>query len=161
MTYDIVNQGPGLGQAQQCDGVKPANGIPTLQVWVLIEPGKHCLCKSAEHSILIFVHFQSGTWQIQFMVILAKLKKIYIHQQKSKWFFKGYASKTISIGILYLSEFLPHLSQRLKMSISDGKVSGIRLSMHMSQILTCSTFYSDPVPMATQSPNFPQMFLSI
>ena len=96
----------------------------------MIEPGKHCLCKSAEHSILIFVHFQSGTWQIQFMVILATLKQIYVHQQKSKWFFKGYPSKTISIGILYLSEFLPHLSQRLKMSISDGKISGIRLSVH-------------------------------
>jgi len=28
--YDIRNPGPGLGQAQQCGGGKPVNGIPTL-----------------------------------------------------------------------------------------------------------------------------------
>jgi hypothetical protein len=28
---DVGNPGPGLGQAQKCDGVKPLNGIPTLQ----------------------------------------------------------------------------------------------------------------------------------
>ena len=28
--YAHVNQGPGLGQAQKCDGVKPVNGSPTL-----------------------------------------------------------------------------------------------------------------------------------
>jgi hypothetical protein len=30
MTYDVGNQGPGLGQAQKCDRVKLVNGIPTL-----------------------------------------------------------------------------------------------------------------------------------
>jgi hypothetical protein len=30
MTYDVENQGPGLGQAQICGGVKPVNGMPTL-----------------------------------------------------------------------------------------------------------------------------------
>jgi hypothetical protein len=30
MTYDVGNPGPGLGQAQQCGGVKTVNGIPTL-----------------------------------------------------------------------------------------------------------------------------------
>ena len=29
-TYDIVNQGPGFGQAHKCTWVKSANGIPTL-----------------------------------------------------------------------------------------------------------------------------------
>jgi hypothetical protein len=29
MTYDVGNPGPGLGQAQQCGGVKTVNGIPT------------------------------------------------------------------------------------------------------------------------------------
>jgi hypothetical protein len=28
--HDIGNGGPGLGQTQQCGGVKPVNGIPTL-----------------------------------------------------------------------------------------------------------------------------------
>ena len=28
-TYDFRKLGPGLGQAQKCDGVKPVNGIPT------------------------------------------------------------------------------------------------------------------------------------
>ena len=30
MTYDVGNPGPGFGQAQKYDGVKPVNGIPTL-----------------------------------------------------------------------------------------------------------------------------------
>jgi hypothetical protein len=30
MTYDVGNQGPGLGQAQKCDRVKLVNGIPIL-----------------------------------------------------------------------------------------------------------------------------------
>ena len=30
MTYAIGNPGPGLGQAQKCDWVKPVNGISTL-----------------------------------------------------------------------------------------------------------------------------------
>jgi len=30
MTYDVGNPGPGFGQAQKCDWVKPVNGIPTL-----------------------------------------------------------------------------------------------------------------------------------
>jgi hypothetical protein len=30
MTYDVGNPGPGLGQVQKCDGVKPANMIQTL-----------------------------------------------------------------------------------------------------------------------------------
>ena len=29
-TYDLGNPDPGLGQAQQCGGVTPVNGIPTL-----------------------------------------------------------------------------------------------------------------------------------
>ena len=29
-TYDVGNPGPGMGQAQKYDGVKPVNGIPTL-----------------------------------------------------------------------------------------------------------------------------------
>jgi len=29
-TYDVVNPGPGLGQALKYGGVKPINGIPTL-----------------------------------------------------------------------------------------------------------------------------------
>ena len=29
-TYEVGNPGPGLGQAQQCGGVKPVNGIITL-----------------------------------------------------------------------------------------------------------------------------------
>ena len=38
MTCDIGNTGPGLGQAQKCDGVKLINGIPTpprpLDNWI-------------------------------------------------------------------------------------------------------------------------------
>jgi hypothetical protein len=30
MTYEVGNPGPGLGQAQQCGGVKPVTGIPNL-----------------------------------------------------------------------------------------------------------------------------------
>ena len=30
ITYDVGNQGPGLGQAHICGKVKPVNGIPTL-----------------------------------------------------------------------------------------------------------------------------------
>jgi hypothetical protein len=29
-TYDVGNQGPGLEQTQQCGGIKPVNGIPTI-----------------------------------------------------------------------------------------------------------------------------------
>ena len=29
-TFDVQNPGLGLGQAQQCGGVKPVNGIPIL-----------------------------------------------------------------------------------------------------------------------------------
>ena len=29
MTYDVVNPGPGLGQAQKCGRVKLVDGIPT------------------------------------------------------------------------------------------------------------------------------------
>jgi hypothetical protein len=28
MTYDVSNPGPGLGQAQECGGVKPVKWIP-------------------------------------------------------------------------------------------------------------------------------------
>ena len=28
--YDVVNQGPGLGQTPSCGGVNPVNGIPNL-----------------------------------------------------------------------------------------------------------------------------------
>ena len=28
MTYDVVNPGPGLGQAQKCSEVKSVNGTP-------------------------------------------------------------------------------------------------------------------------------------
>jgi len=34
MTYDVTNAGPGLGQAQQCGGVKPVNGISTLSLLI-------------------------------------------------------------------------------------------------------------------------------
>ena len=30
MTYAIGNPGPGVEQAQQCGGIQPVNGIPTL-----------------------------------------------------------------------------------------------------------------------------------
>jgi hypothetical protein len=30
-TYDVGHPCPGLGQAQQRDGVKPVNGIPTIK----------------------------------------------------------------------------------------------------------------------------------
>jgi hypothetical protein len=30
MIYEVGNPGPGLGQAQKCDMVKPVNRIPTL-----------------------------------------------------------------------------------------------------------------------------------
>jgi hypothetical protein len=30
MIYEVGNPGPGLGQAQNCDRVKPVNRIPTL-----------------------------------------------------------------------------------------------------------------------------------
>jgi hypothetical protein len=33
MTYDIGNPGPGLGQAQKCDGVELVNGDPNLPSW--------------------------------------------------------------------------------------------------------------------------------
>ena len=34
-TYDVGNPGPCLGQAQQCGGVKPVNGIPTpVDNWI-------------------------------------------------------------------------------------------------------------------------------
>jgi hypothetical protein len=35
MTYDVGNPGPGLEQAQKCDGVKPVNEIPTLPLLML------------------------------------------------------------------------------------------------------------------------------
>ena len=31
--YDVRNPGPGLGQAQNCGGVKPVHGTPTLHSW--------------------------------------------------------------------------------------------------------------------------------
>ena len=31
---DLGNPGSGLGQAQQCGGVKPINGIPPLDSWI-------------------------------------------------------------------------------------------------------------------------------
>jgi len=33
MTYDVGNQGPGLGQAQKCGRVKQVNEITTLPSW--------------------------------------------------------------------------------------------------------------------------------
>ena len=34
-TYDFGNPGPGLGQAQECGGVKLVNEIPILPSWYL------------------------------------------------------------------------------------------------------------------------------
>ena len=35
-TYDVGNQGPGLGQAQTCGRVKPFNAIPTIPLFFMI-----------------------------------------------------------------------------------------------------------------------------
>ena len=34
-TYDVVNPGPGLGQAQKCGGVISVNGIPSLHLLLI------------------------------------------------------------------------------------------------------------------------------
>ena len=34
MTYDVVNPGPDLGQAQKGGGVKSVNGTPSPQFWI-------------------------------------------------------------------------------------------------------------------------------
>jgi hypothetical protein len=34
-TYDLKNAGPGLGQAQKCGRIKPANGIPILGLFAM------------------------------------------------------------------------------------------------------------------------------
>ena len=38
MTHDFGNPNPGLGQAQKCGGVKPANGIPTSVLLYRLAP---------------------------------------------------------------------------------------------------------------------------
>jgi hypothetical protein len=56
MTCDYGNQGPGLGQAQQCGGVKPVNVI--YQIHVVSITGDHVCCLL--FMILSYLHCNSN-----------------------------------------------------------------------------------------------------